>query len=168
MHWIQPQLRFILQHTGREKNGKQAIGKTKGGWNTKIHAVTASDTQVISFLLSGGNVHDAHAGRLLLETLGKQENTVNLLMDRAYQDDITRFTAWGLKFNPVVPPKVNRKKPWEYDKELYRKRNEIERFFRRLKAYRGIATRYDKLDLMFTAFIWLACICIHLRSVNTP
>jgi len=52
--------------------------------------------------------------------------------------------------------------PWEYDKELYKKRNEVERFFRRLKAYRGIATRYDKLDLMFTAFIWIACICIFL------
>ena len=68
---------------GREKNGKQAIGKSRGGWNTKIHAVTAGDTRVAGFLLSGGNVPDAQAGRLLLETLGKQENTVNLLMDRA-------------------------------------------------------------------------------------
>ena len=130
MRWIQPQLRFILPLTGREKNGKQAIGKTRGGWNTKTHAVTAGGTQVIGFLLSGGNVNDAQAGRLLLETIGKQENTVNLLMDRAYQDDITRFTAWGLKFNPVVPPKVNRIKPWDYDKELYKRRNEIERVFR--------------------------------------
>ena len=152
----------------REKNGKQSIGKTRGGWNTKIHAVTASDTQVVGFLLSGGNVPDAQAGRLLLEILGKQENTVDLLMDRAYQDDVTRLTAWGLKFNPVVPPKCNRKTPWEYDVELYKKRNEVERFFRRIKAFRGIGTRYDKLDVMFTAFIWLACICIFLRSVNTP
>jgi transposase len=153
---------------GREKNGKQAVGKTRGGWNTKIHAVTAGDTRMVGFLLSGGNVSDAQAGRLLLETLGRQENTVELLMDRAYEDDATRLTAWGLKFNPVVPPKRNRIKPWEYDKELYRRRNEIERFFRRLKAYRGIGTRYDKLDIMFTAFIWPACICILLRSVNTP
>ena len=152
----------------REKNGKQAIGKTRGGWNTKIHAVTASDTQIAGFLLSGGNVPDAQAGRLLLETLGKQQTTVDLLMDKAYQDDITRFTAWGLKFNPVVPPKCNRIAPWEYDQQLYKRRNEVERFFRRLKAYRCIGTRYDKLDLMFTAFIWLACICILLRSVNTP
>jgi len=104
----------------------------------------------------------------LLETLGKQENTIDLLMDKAYEDDTTRFTAWALKFNPVVPPKCNRKKPWAYDVELYKRRNEVERFFRRIKAYRGIGTRYDKLDLMFTAFIWLACICIFLRSVNTP
>jgi transposase len=123
---------------------------------------------MIGFILSAGNVHDAQAGRLLLETLGKQENTVDLLMDKAYEDDVTRFTAWDLKFNPVVPPKSNRIKPWEYDKELYKRRNEVERFFRRLKAYRGIGTRYDKLDTMFKAFIWLACICILLRSVNTP
>ena len=153
---------------GREKNGKQSIGKTRGGCNTKIHAVTASDTQVVSFQLSGGNVCDAQAGRLLLETLGKQERTIDLLMDRAYEDDATRITAWGLKFNPVVPPKSNRKNAWEYNVELYKKRNEVERFFRRIKAYRAIGTRYDKLDLMFTAFIWLACICIFIRCVNTP
>ena len=153
---------------GREKNGKQAIGKSRGGWNTKIHAVTAGDTRVVGFLLSCGNVPDSQAGRLLLETLGKQENTISLLMDRAYQDDKTRFTAWSLKFKAVVPPKRNRIHPWEYNAELYKKRNEVERFFRRIKAYRGIGTRYDKLDIMFSAFIWLACICILLRSVNTP
>jgi transposase len=153
--------------TGREKNGKQAIGKSRGRWNTKINAVTADSMRVIGFLLSGGNVTVAQAGRLLMETLGKQEITINLLMDRAYEDNTTRLTAWGLKFKPVVPPKKNRKKPWEYDRELYKRWNEIGRFSRRLKAYRGIGTRYDKLDLMFTAFIWLACICILLGSVNT-
>jgi transposase len=81
-------------------------------------------------------------------------------MDRAYEDEATRCTAWELRFAPVVPPKRSRKKPWEYDRELYKKRNEVGRFFRWLKAYRGVATRYDKLDLMFTAFIRLVCICI--------
>ena len=111
---------------------------------------------------------DAEAGRLLLESIGPLEQTVNLLMDRAYEDDKTRLTAWGLRFHPVVPPKKNRVKPWEYDRELYKRRNEIERFFRRLKAFGGVCTRYDKLDRMFTAFIRLACICITLRSVNRP
>jgi transposase len=105
-----------------------------------------------------------------LETLGvrEEENMPRLLMDRAYEDLKTRLTAWGLRYYPVVPPKKNRVKPWEYDTELYKRRNEIERFFRRLKAFRGVCTRYDKLDRMFTAFILLACICIALRSVNTP
>jgi len=151
-----------------EKNGKQAIGKSRGGWNTKIHAVTVGDRLTAGFELTAGNIADAPAGRLLLESVGPLKETVPLLMDRAYEDDKTRFCAWSLRFNPVVPPKKNRVRPWEYDKALYKKRNEIERFFRRLKAFRGIFTRYDKLDRMFTAFIFLACICIALRCVNTP
>jgi transposase len=89
-------------------------------------------------------------------------------MDRAYEDDKPPLTIWGLRFYPVVSPKKNRVKPWDYDQELYKRRNEIERFFRRLKEFRCVCTRYDKLDRMFTAFIRLACICIALRSVNTP
>jgi transposase len=71
--------------------GAQEIGKTRGGWNTKIHAAACGDTLVKGFLLSGGNVQDAEAGRLLLETLGKQESTRSLLMDRAYADYRTRL-----------------------------------------------------------------------------
>ena len=53
-----------------------------------------------------GNVADPQAVRLLLETLGKQETTVDLLMDRVCQNDKTRFTAWGLKFNLLYRPRV--------------------------------------------------------------
>jgi transposase len=115
-------------------------------------------------------VCDAQAGQILLETLGvrEEETMPSLLMDRAYEDFKTRLTAWGLRYSAVVPPKKNRKKPWDYDKELYKRRNEIERFFRYLKAYRCVCTRYEKLDRMFSGFILLACICIALRSVNTP
>jgi transposase len=153
---------------GKKKNGPQAIGKTRGGWNTKIHALTVSDTCMAGFLLTPGNEADAQAGRLLLDTLDPRETTVTLLMDRAYEDNKTRFTAWMLRYSPVVPAKKNRVKPWDYDHELYKQRNEVERFFRRLKRFRGIFTRYETLDRMFSAFIWLACICILLRSVNTP
>ncbi|MDR0455693.1 MAG: hypothetical protein LBH20_03295, partial [Treponema sp.] len=57
---------------------------------------------------------------------------------------------------------------WEYDKELYKRRNEIERFFRRLKAFRAVFTRYDKLDIVFFFFFLFASIIILLRCVNTP
>jgi hypothetical protein len=112
--------------TGREKNGKQAIGKTRGSWNTKINTVTACDSQVVGFLLSAGNVPDAQAGRLLLETIGKQETTVNLLMYRAYEDNVRGLHSMGLKFNPIVLPKRNWKTTWEYDVELYKRRNKVE------------------------------------------
>ena len=111
---------------------------------------------------------DAWAGRLLLETVGPLERTVQLLMDRAYEDDLTRLTAWRLRFDPVVPPKRNRVKGWDYDKELYQRRNEVERLFRWLKGFLSVFTRYEKLYQMVAAFVFLACICIALRCVNTP
>ena len=66
-------------------------------------------------------------------------------------------------FTPVVPPNPNRLKPWEYDKELYKRRNEVERLFRRLKGFRRVFTRFDKLDVMFLAFVVFALIVIALK-----
>ena len=59
---------------------------------------------------------------------------------------------------PVVPPKSNRKETWDYDKKLYKTHNEVERLFRRIKGFRRIFTRYEKLDIMFIAFITFAFI----------
>jgi len=109
-------------------------------------------------MLTSGNTHDAPAGRELLEKIGRRKETIALLMDRAYEDYETRLTAALLGYNTVVPPKKNRKEPWEYDKELYKKRNEVERFFRRYKRFRRVCTRYDKLDVMFLMFFILALI----------
>lgn len=79
-------------------------------------------------------------------------------MDRAYEDDKTRSLAEKNGFIPVVPPKKNRKEPWEYDKELYKRRNELERFFLRLKRFRKVFTRYDKLDTIYISIVQLAMI----------
>jgi transposase len=57
---------------------------------------------------------------------------------------------------------------WEYDKELYKRRNEVERLFRRLKGFRALATRYDKNDRVFFASVWFALLLIALNCVNTP
>ena len=82
----------------------------------------------------------------------------SLLKDRAYEGDNMRAAAIELGYNPVVPPKKNRIDPWEYDEELYRRRNEVERFFRRIKRFRRVFTRYDKLDIIFAGFILFAMI----------
>ena len=76
-----------------------------------------------------------------------------LLMDKAYEDNLTRQLVLDLGMVPVVPPKSNRIEPWEYDRALYKKRNEIERLFRRLKGFRRIFSRFEKLDLVFLAFL---------------
>ena len=90
-------------------------------------------------------------------------------MDRAYEGDRTRTLAKQHGFEPVVPPKTNRLVPWKYDQQTYKRRNEIERLFRRLKGYRRIFTRFDRLDAIFLGFVLFALIVETVRfSVNTP
>jgi len=84
-------------------------------------------------------------------------------MDRAYEGDETRQLALELNFIPVVPPKNNRVNPWEYDRAVYKRRNEIERLFRRLKGFRRIFSRFEKLDVIFIGFILFALIVDGLR-----
>ena len=141
-----------------EKNGPQAVGRTRGGWNTKLHMVAASDRDGVIFALSAGNRGDAPEGRALLRQLGPVDHPVYLLMDRAYEGDETQALSIELGYTPVVPPKSNRKNPWDYDKQLYKQRNQVERLFRRIKRFRRIFTRYDKLDVIFLAFVYFALI----------
>lgn len=86
-----------------------------------------------------------------------------LLMDRAYEGNETRQLALDLGSIPVVPPKSTRAEPWGYSKAWYRRRNEIERLFRRLKGFRRIFSRFDRLDIMFMAFLCFALVVEGLR-----
>jgi transposase len=117
----------------------------------------------LTFALSPGQAGDAPEGRNLLQAWGPTSTPCALIMDRAYEGDETRQLALDLGFTPVVPPKINRISPWEYDRAMYRRRNEVERLFRRLKGFRRIFSRFDKLDVMFTAFINFALIIEALR-----
>ncbi len=122
----------------------------------------------MTFSLTPGQAGDAPEGRKLLRRLGLQHEQLALLMDRAYEGDETRQLALDLGFTPVVPPLKIRLAPWQYDQELYKRRNEVERLIRRLKGFRRVFSRFDKLDALFTAFILSALIFDALRSVNTP
>ena len=117
----------------------------------------------VEFLLSQGQEHDAPHGRELMEIMGKQKQIIPLVMDRAFEDDYTRYIAQTLNFKPIVPPKKNRKNPWEHDNELYKTRNEIERDFRLVQGFRRVATRYDKLDIMYVGFVQLAYVYMAFR-----
>jgi len=113
--------------------------------------VAADARKAITFALSPGHAHDAPVGR------------ESVLMDRAYEDNQTRQLVLDLGMIPVVPPKSNRIEPWEYDRELYKKRNEVERLFRRLKGFRRIFSRFEKLDVMFLGFVHFTLIADALR-----
>ncbi len=133
--------------------------------------VAADARTAITFALSPGQASDTIEGRKLLGGIGPLPAPLHLVMDRAYEDNETLQLALDFGFIPVVPPRPQRLEPWQYDKALYRRRNEIERLFRRLKGFRRIFSRFDKLDLVFLAFLHFALIVEALRylvSVNTP
>lgn len=115
--------------------------------------VTATDRFALTFSLSGGEKNDSPEGMKLLNFTPSFENNEFLLMERAYQGDNMRFLVKTLGYEPIVPPKSNRLHKWEYDRELYKRRNEVERFFRRIKRFRRIFTRYDKLDILYSTFV---------------
>jgi transposase len=125
--------------------------------------VAADARTALTFALSPGQAHDAPAGRELLKSLSGLPRRCRLIMDRAYEGNETRQLALELGFIPVVPPTITRLSPWRYSKAWYRRRNEIERLFRRLKGFRRVFSRFDKLDLMFTAFLTFALIVEALR-----
>jgi hypothetical protein len=120
--------------------------------------VAASDRATVAFSLSGGNRHDAPEGELLLGCFERLPEQLFILMDRAHESGRMRRKAAGMGFVPVVPPKRNRREPWEYDKERYRKRNEVGRFFLRLKRFRKIFTGMTSWTLSLlgsSTLLWL-------------
>ena len=158
-----------------KKLGPQAIGRSRAGLTTKIHMVAADARTAIIYAISPGQDHDAPHGRELLKKMGSRKKEKKgeqlqlfLVADRAYEGNQTRRLAVALGYTPVIPPKSNRRHKWDYNLEIYRRRNEVERLFRRLKGYRRVFTRYDKLDVIFLAFITLALIHDTTKNVNTP
>ena len=142
------------------------MGRSRGGLTTKIHAVVDADGRPIQLALSPGQAHDCTKALTLLDDLGK--DTI-LLANRAYDtDDIRCFAdqrgAWA-----NIPPRRNRKGSFTFSRWVYRQRNHVERFFNKLKNYRGIATRYDKKAITFLAAIKLVAIRLCLKSYeSTP
>ena len=113
--------------------------------------------------LSPGQAGDAPQGRELLAAGGLAPPDCLLIMDGAYEGDETLELARELGYTPIVPPNPNRLNPWDLDRVAYRRRNEIERLFRRLKGFRRIFSRFEKLDVLFLGFLTFALIVEALR-----
>ena len=151
-------IKVRLEGTGALKNGPQSIGKSSGGWTAKIPMLAAKERQAGKFALSPGNAHDAPGGHKLLRKMRDQMAKAPLLMDRAYEGDKNRQQAQAMGMRPIALPKKSRKTSWKYDRELYKKHNEVERLFRRLKGYRRVFSCFDNLDGTFMGFIMFALI----------
>lgn len=125
--------------------------------STKIHARTDALGNPTGFYLSGGQASDLVGADQLLP--GLEAGAV--LADKAYDaDERVLAVLEAAEITAVIPPKRNRIVLREYDKNLYRARHLIENFFQKLKQFRAIATRYDKLARNFLAGIHLAAACI--------
>ena len=120
-------------------------------------AVCVSEEFALKIQLSAGNCHDSPEGQKLIKSLSCKA-ICYLLMDRPYEDNETQTLVRRQRLIPVVPPKKNRKIPWQYDAELYKRRNEAERSFLSLKRFRKVFTHYDKLDVIYFLIVTLALI----------
>ncbi|MGH8527168.1 MAG: IS5 family transposase [Gammaproteobacteria bacterium] len=148
------------QHSaGAKKNGGQAIGRSRGGLTTKIHALVDAPGNPVRLMLTPGQAHDLVCAAELIETADPGA----LIADKAFDADPFIDTLTQREITPVIPPKANRKTQRLCDFALYCERNLIERFFNKLKHFRAIATRYDKLARNFLAAIQLACAIILLN-----
>ena len=139
----------------------QAIGRSRGGLTTKVHAAADEKGRPIKLLLSRGNLNDITLAPRLVDGLTLAKCFV--LADKGYDSSDFVQLIEDSGGSAVIPPRSNARNPREYDKEMYKRRNLVERFFNRMKQFRRFATRYEKTAKSFLSlvhfvavFVWIA------------
>ena len=141
--------------SAKKNGGDQALGRSRGGWGTKIHAATLDENCAVALHLTPGQAHDGRQFEALYESLDPDNVLEFAALDKGYDADRIRERLAGDGIEPVIPPMSSRCRKPPYDKQRYRSRNRIERFFNKLKPFRRLATRYDKLAKPFFAAVCL-------------
>jgi transposase len=140
------------------------MGRSRGGLTTKIHALVDASGLPVRIGLTAGEAHD---NRLVPKLVDGLEPKTMLLADRAYDADWVRDLIWERGGWANIPPKRSRKDPINFSPHLYKDRNRVERFFNKIKHFRRIATRYDKLAANFLAMLKLACFRLWMRAYES-
>src|ERR1700751_2496501 len=140
---------------GRGERGEQkpAVGRSRGGRNTKIPALADAKGRLLAILLTGGEAHDCPVAERLIRRVKPPKK---MLGDKAYDSAELRAELDQRGTKPVIPNRCNRKQPFSFSKRLYKLRWRIESAFNRLKDFRRIATRYDRLARNYLASVCLA------------
>jgi transposase len=133
------------------------MGRSRGGRTTKIHAVVDASGRPIAIEVTPGHLGDVRVAAALINAVPRG---CRLAADAAYDSDALRLFLLERGTVPVIPNNPTRKRRHPFDETAYRQRNLIERMFCRLKDWRRIATRYDKLAATFAAAVMLAAIII--------
>ena len=139
----------------------QAIGRTKGGLNTKLSAWVDGQGRAVSLSVAPGQAADVNIAQAATRPPLQGTTTV---ADKGYDSDGFRaqLRRWGS--GACIPPRCNRLSPAYWHRGYYRQRHKVENLFQRLKRYRRVGTRYEKNDLYFLGFVQLAAIMDWLKN----
>jgi transposase len=149
---------------GKKGGRDHCLGRSRGGLTTKIHALVDRRSLPLRLVLTAGQAHDAPAALGLLDRL---EPRTIVLADKAYDGNAIRDLIEAQGAVPNIPAKSNRKWKPCFSKTLYHERNQVERFFSKLKHFRRIATRYEKVADNFLAMVQLASMRLWLRAYES-
>lgn len=133
-----------------------ALGRSRGGFSTKLHAVVDLQGRPLAMSFTPGQHHESRVAETLMDFVRGGP----CLADGGYDADRIVAAIRDRGLVPVIPPSKGRNKKRRYDKALYRLRYRVEVFFHHIKRYRRIATRFDKSLPCYAAFVLLACILI--------
>ena len=150
------------QHASGARHGcERAIGQSRGGRTTKIHLATDANGLPIDFKITGGEVHDSQVAEQLIDVVAADY----LIADKGYDAERIRLCAKNKNMIPIIPMRSNSKRSnKEFDQYLYQLRHLVENAFARLKHFRAIATRFDKLARNYQAMIYIACMLIWCKA----
>jgi transposase len=137
----------------------QELGRSRGGFSTKIHVSVDALGNPLRFTLTGGQRHDITQADALI---GGYESEFGIA-DKSYDADGFRQTVIDSGAEPVIPSRSNRKQPYSYDEHLYRERHLVECFIGKIKHYRCIFSRFEKLAKRYLGFLSLVSALIWLR-----
>jgi transposase len=145
--------------SGARGGGEEALGRSRGGLATKIHAVVDARGRPLCFLLTAGQAADCRQARSLLEGLAFER----LIGDRGYDTDELRDWCAEHGAEAVIPSRRNRKTPIPHDREAYKKRHEVENLFCRIKDFTRITLRKCKTSRSYAGFVSLAFALINVQ-----
>jgi len=137
----------------------QALGRSKGGFSTKIHVAVDALGNPLRFILTGGQVNDITQAQALTEGFSFE----HALADKGYDSNAFVESVTNSGATAVIPPRSNRKDPREYDRYRYRERHLVECFMNKIKHFRRVFSRFDKLDRSYLGFLGFVAALIWMR-----
>jgi transposase len=145
---------------GSKKGGAdQALGRSRGGFSTKIHIAVDALGNPVELILTAGQEADVTQAEAMIEA----RDADAYIADKAYDSDAVVRKIQEQGAEAVIPSKKNRKHLRDYDKHLYKERKKVEWFINLIKQFRRVATRYEKTGRNFLAFVQVASIMVLLR-----